>query len=82
MSTIWYIVIGLIVGFMSCMVTSKNDLGKIGNILTCIIGALTGYFFIHSLNLSLAIGKLGNISVAASSSVFFLVVMRKISNSF
>lgn len=82
MSIIWFIAVGLLVGSAACILTAKTDLGKLGNIVTCIIGSLTGFFFIDSLNLSSPIGVFGNIIVAITSSVFFLIVMRKISSSF
>jgi uncharacterized membrane protein YeaQ/YmgE (transglycosylase-associated protein family) len=82
MSFLWFILIGFLVGLLASILTKSADLGKMGSILICIIGALTSDFFIYSLDLSAKFGTFGNFVLAAVGSIIFLILMRKISKAF
>ena len=82
MKLIWLILIGIVIGLLSGKLTKETDLGNFGNILSSIIGALTGYFAADSLALTNSLGLGGIILVTSLSAVLHLFLMRKISKAF
>jgi len=82
MSFLWFILIGLLVGFFSGAFTKNADIGKFGSIVIGIIGALTSDFLVHSLNLSAKFNVFGHLVTGIIGSLFFIYLMRKISKSF
>ena len=82
MNFLWFILIGLMVGLLAGVLTKNTDLGKFGNILIGIIGALTADYFMSSIGLSSKINIFWNYIFAIVGSMFFLFIMRKISRSF
>jgi len=82
MKLMWLILIGLVVGFLSSVLTKKTDLGRLGNVLCCILGALIGYFSLDTLGLLDTMGVGGTIIVSLLSALFFLSIMKKLVKAF
>lgn len=78
MGFLWFLVIGLLAGIL----TKNSELGKFGNILIGIIGALTADYLLYSLGMSAKINTFWNLVFASVGSLFFLFLMRKLSKSF
>lgn len=82
MKLIWLVLIGIVIGLLSGKLTKETDLGKFGNILASIIGALTGYFAADSLGFTNSLGRGGIILVSSLSAVLHLFLFRKLSKAF
>jgi uncharacterized membrane protein YeaQ/YmgE (transglycosylase-associated protein family) len=82
MGFLWFLVIGLIVGLLAGTLTKNTDLGKFGNILIGIIGALTADYFLYSLGMSAKFNTFWNLIFAIIGSLVFLILMKKLSKSF
>lgn len=76
------ILLGLLIGFLASLLTKKTDLGRLGNIMCCILGALTGYFAADSLGILESLGNIGIFLVASLCAVFYLYLMRILIKAF
>jgi|GEM_PF-803570 len=82
MNYVWIITVGFIVGLVLSFFPRNNGLGRIGCIVTGILGSLTGDFFTESIGATEKIGIGGTAAIAIASASVFIYFMRKISNSF
>ena len=74
---IWFILIGVIAGWLAGQFLKGGGFGIFGDIVVGIIGAVIGGFLFRVIGLSTGGGLLGNLTAAAIGAVVFLLVIRQ-----
>lgn len=75
---IWYIVVGLIAGWLAGVVMKGGGYGILGNIILGIIGAIVGGWLFGMLGVSAGGGMIGGIIVAFIGAVILIFLARLI----
>jgi uncharacterized membrane protein YeaQ/YmgE (transglycosylase-associated protein family) len=78
MEFIWFILIGLVAGWLAGQLVKGGGFGMIGDIVVGVIGALLGGFLFSTLGVSLGGGLLGAIVVATIGAVLLIFILRLI----
>lgn len=78
MEFIWFILIGLIAGWLAGLLMKGGGFGLIGDIVIGIIGALIGGHLFGVMGISAGGGLLGSIIVATIGAVIFIFLLRLI----
>ena len=78
MEFIWFIVVGLVAGWLAGQLVKGGGFGVIGDIIVGIVGALIGGFLFSSLGVSLGGGLLGSIIVATIGAIVLIFILRLI----
>ena len=78
MAFIWFILVGLVAGWLAGQLMKGGGFGVIGDIVVGVLGALLGGFLFSSLGVSLGGGLLGAIIVATIGAVLLIFVLRLI----
>ncbi len=78
MEFIWFILIGLIAGWLAGILMKGGGFGLIGDIVIGIIGALIGGHLFGVMGISAGGGLLGSIIVATIGAVIFIFLLRLI----
>ena len=74
---IWFILIGVIAGWLAGQFLKGGGFGIFGDIVVGIIGAVIGGFLFRVIGLSTGGGLLGNLTAATIGAVVFLLVIRQ-----
>ena len=74
---VWFILIGVIAGWLAGQFLKGGGFGIFGDIVVGIIGAVIGGFLFRIIGLSTGGGLLGNLTAAAIGAVVFLLVIRQ-----
>lgn len=77
MEFVWFILVGLVAGWLAGMLVKGGGFGVIGDIVVGVLGALLGGFLFGLLGIS-AGGLLGSIVVATVGAVVLIVILRAI----
>ena len=77
MEFIWFIVIGLVAGWLAGQFMKGGGFGVIGDIIVGVLGALIGGFLFSLLGLS-AGGLLGSLIVATIGAIVLIFILRLI----
>lgn len=77
MSFLWFIIVGLIAGWLAGTLVKGGGFGLLGNIVIGIIGAMIGGFLFSLLGVGGG-GVIWNIVVATVGAVVLLVIVRAI----
>jgi len=77
MEFLWFIMIGLVAGWLAGVFMRGGGFGVIGDIIVGVIGALIGGFLFSALGLFPA-GTLGTLIIATIGAVVFILVLRVI----
>jgi uncharacterized membrane protein YeaQ/YmgE (transglycosylase-associated protein family) len=77
MEIVWFIVIGLVAGWLAGKVMGGGGYGLIGDIVVGVIGAVLGGFIFGALGIS-AGGLIGSLVVATIGAIILLYVVRLI----
>jgi len=75
---IWFLLIGLIAGWLAGKVMRGGGFGVIGDMIVGIIGALIGGWLFGVLGIGLGLGLIGSIITAFVGAVILLFVLRLI----
>jgi uncharacterized membrane protein YeaQ/YmgE (transglycosylase-associated protein family) len=75
---IWFLLIGLIAGWLAGKVMRGGGFGVIGDIVVGIIGALIGGWLFGKLGISIGGGLLGAIITAFVGAILLLLILRLI----
>jgi uncharacterized membrane protein YeaQ/YmgE (transglycosylase-associated protein family) len=75
MEFVWFIVIGLVAGWLAGQVMKGGGFGALGDIVVGVIGALLGGFLFRLLGVS-AGGLIGSLVVATVGAIVFLFLLR------
>lgn len=78
MEFIWFILIGLIAGWLAGLLMKGGGFGLVGDIVIGIIGALIGGYVFGVMGISAGGGLLGSIVVATIGAVIFIFLLRLI----
>jgi len=78
MAFIWFILVGLVAGWLAGQLMKGGGFGVIGDIIVGVLGALLGGFLFSSVGVSLGGGLLGAIIVATLGAVLLIFVLRLI----
>lgn len=78
MEFIWFILVGLVAGWLAGQLVKGGGFGVVGDIVVGVLGALLGGFLFSSLGVSLGGGLLGAIIVATIGAVLLIFVLRLI----
>lgn len=78
MEFIWFILIGLVAGWLAGQFMKGGGFGIIGDIVVGVVGALLGGFLFGSFGVSLGGGLLGAIIVATIGAIVLIFVLRLI----
>jgi len=72
---LWFLIIGIIAGWLAGHITRGKGFGLLGNMIMGIIGALVGGFLFGLLGLS-AHGFIGSLIAATVGAVVFIFLVR------
>src|SRR5256885_13819338 len=78
---IWWIIVGLIAGFLASVVMRGGGYGIVGDIILGIVGAIIGGFLAGLLGLG-ASGLIGTILVAFIGACILIALLRAVSGGF
>jgi uncharacterized membrane protein YeaQ/YmgE (transglycosylase-associated protein family) len=78
MEFIWFILIGLVAGWLAGQLVKGGGFGVIGDIVVGVLGALLGGFLFRSLGVTAGGGLLGSIIVATIGAVILILILRLI----
>ncbi len=77
MELVWFLIIGLIAGWLAGQFVKGGGYGLVGDLIVGVVGAFIGGFLFRALGLS-AYGLIGNLVVATVGAVVLLVVLRAV----
>lgn len=78
-SLIWFLLIGLIAGWLAGLVMKGGGSGILGNMVVGVIGALLGGWLFSALRLPVPGGPLvGSILVAFVGAIVFIAILRAV----
>ena len=78
MSLLWFLVVGVVAGWLAGKLVKGGGFGLVGDLAVCIVGALVGGFLFNSLGISAGGGLIGSIIVATIGAVVLLFAVRLI----
>jgi uncharacterized membrane protein YeaQ/YmgE (transglycosylase-associated protein family) len=78
MNVLWFLLIGVIAGWLAGVLVKGGGFGLFGDLLVGIIGAMIGGFFFGGVAGAAGGGLLGSILVATLGAVILLVILRVI----
>jgi uncharacterized membrane protein YeaQ/YmgE (transglycosylase-associated protein family) len=76
MSILWFLVVGLVAGWLAGVLVKGGGFGVIGDLVVGVIGAFLGGWLFRTLGASAGGGLLGSIIVATVGAVVLLFVVR------
>ena len=75
MDFIWFLVIGVLAGWLAGQLTKGGGFGLLGDLIVGVIGALLGGFLFQAVGLS-ASGLLGRLIMATVGAVVLILLLR------
>jgi len=78
MNFIWFILVGLVAGWLAGQLVRGGGFGLVGDIVVGVVGALIGGFLFSTFGVSAGGGLLGSIVVATIGAVVLLFIIRMI----
>lgn len=81
MFIIWWIIVGLIAGFITGKLMKGSGFGALGDIVVGIVGAIVGGFIMRSLGYSGEGGLLYTILVAVVGAVLLTLLLRLVTGN-
>ncbi len=78
MSFLWFLLVGLIAGWLAGMLVKGGGFGIIGDMIVGVLGALIGGFLFTKLGVSSGGGLIGSIIVATIGAIILIFVLRLI----
>ena len=78
MAIVWWLIVGLIAGFLASVVMRGGGYGVVGDIVVGLVGALIGGFLANLLGLG-ASGMIGTIIVAFIGACILIAILRAFS---
>ena len=76
---VWWLIVGLIAGFLASVVMRGGGYGVVGDIVVGIVGAIIGGFLANLLGLG-ASGMIGTIIVAFIGACILIAILRAVSS--
>ena len=78
MGFLWFLVIGLVAGWLAGVLVKGGGFGLIGDLIVGVIGAFLGGFLFSTFGVSLGAGLIGSLVVATVGAVVLLFIVRLI----
>lgn len=78
MSIVWFLIVGLIAGWLAGTLVKGGGFGLVGDIVIGVVGAVIGGHLFGTFGISLGGGLIGSIVVATVGAVLLLFVVRLI----
>jgi uncharacterized membrane protein YeaQ/YmgE (transglycosylase-associated protein family) len=78
MQFVWFVLIGLVAGWLAGTLMKGGGFGVIGDIVVGVLGALLGGFLFSSLGLSAGGGLIGAVVVATIGAIVLIFLLRLI----
>ena len=78
MEFVWFIIVGLVAGWLAGVLMKGGGFGVIGDIIVGIIGALIGGWLFSTMGVSTGGGLLGAIIVALIGAIILIFLLRLI----
>ncbi len=78
MEFVWFIIVGLVAGWLAGVIMKGGGFGVIGDIVVGIVGALIGGWLFSSMGMSAGGGLLGAIIVALIGAIILIFLLRLI----
>jgi uncharacterized membrane protein YeaQ/YmgE (transglycosylase-associated protein family) len=78
MNLIWFLVVGLIAGWLAGVLVKGGGFGLLGDLVVGVVGAFIGGLLFSFLGLSSGGGLIGSLVVATIGAVVLLVIVRVI----
>ena len=78
MSLLWFLIVGLVAGWLAGMLVKGGGFGLIGDLVVGVIGAVLGGWLFSTLGASTGGGLVGSIIVATIGAVVLLLIVRLI----
>jgi uncharacterized membrane protein YeaQ/YmgE (transglycosylase-associated protein family) len=78
MQFVWFVLIGLVAGWLAGTLMKGGGFGIIGDIVVGVLGALLGGFLFSSIGLSAGAGLIGAIIVATIGAIVLIFLLRLI----
>jgi uncharacterized membrane protein YeaQ/YmgE (transglycosylase-associated protein family) len=76
MSLLWFLVVGLVAGWLAGVLVKGGGFGVIGDLVVGVIGAFLGGWLFSTLGASAGGGLLGSIVVATVGAIVLLFLVR------
>ncbi|MDA8095355.1 MAG: GlsB/YeaQ/YmgE family stress response membrane protein [Betaproteobacteria bacterium] len=76
MALLWFILIGLVAGWLAGVLVKGGGFGALGDIIVGVIGALIGGYVFSALGAFPGGGLLGSLIVATVGAVILIVLLR------
>ena len=76
MNIIWFLVVGLIAGWLAGLFVKGGGFGLIGDLVIGVIGAFLGGFLFHALGVSFGGGILPSLFVATVGAIILVFITR------
>ena len=76
MSFVWFLIVGLVAGWLAGMLVKGGGFGLIGDLVVGVIGAILGGWLFSAFGASAGGGLVGSIIVATMGAVVLLLVVR------
>ncbi len=78
MSFLWFLLIGLVAGWLAGLLVKGGGFGIIGDMIVGVLGAFIGGFIFTKLGVSAGGGTLGSIIVATIGAIILIFILRLI----
>jgi len=78
MSFLWFLLVGLIAGWLAGMLVKGGGFGIIGDMIVGVLGAFIGGFLFTKLGVSSGGGLIGSIIVATIGAIILIFILRLI----
>jgi uncharacterized membrane protein YeaQ/YmgE (transglycosylase-associated protein family) len=78
MSLLWFLVVGLVAGWLAGILVKGGGFGLVGDLIVGVVGAFIGGFLFNTFGVSMGGGLLGSIIVATVGAVVLLFIVRLI----
>ncbi len=78
MEIVWFILIGLVAGWLAALLVRGGGFGVVGDIVVGVVGAVLGGHLFRLLGISVGYGLAGRLVVATVGAVVLIVILRVI----
>jgi len=78
MEFIWFILIGLVAGWLAGQLVKGGGFGVVGDIVVGVVGALIGGFVFSTMGVSAGGGLIGTLIVATIGAIILIFILRLI----
>jgi uncharacterized membrane protein YeaQ/YmgE (transglycosylase-associated protein family) len=78
MNLLWFLIVGLIAGWLAGQVMKGGGYGLIGDMIVGVIGAIFGGWLFGRLGIGVGYGLIGSIIVAFIGAIILIAILRMI----